>query len=97
MQEIFKCSQSRAKDTQTPALTITVLSPASGLILIKPHNQHSSLVPLKLPRALASFTTHNHVWPDCFAQYSLIFFLFLQLFLSFSLASPTQVEFVSLA
>lgn len=76
------------------ALMITVLtSTASGLILIKLHNQCSSL---NLPRALASFATHNLVLPGFFAQYSLIFFLLLQLFLPFSLSSPTQVVFVSL-
>jgi len=48
---------------------ITVLtSTASGLILIKLHNQRSSLVLLNLPRALASFTTHNLVLPGFFAQ-----------------------------
>lgn len=83
---------------QPLALMITVLtSAASGLILIKLHNWHSTLIHLNLPRGLASFTTHDIALPGFFAQYSLILFLLLQLFLPFSLSSPTQVVFVSLA
>lgn len=77
---------------------ITALpSTASGLILIKLLYQRFSLILFSLPRALASFTTHNLVLSGFFAQYSLILFLLLQLFLPFSLSSPAHVVFVSLA
>lgn len=95
------CCYSRIKGTQMPASSPHDYCSSqhskwpylnqTSLSALQPHPLFS------LPRALASFTTHNLVLPGFFAQYSLIFFLLLQLFLPFSLSSPAHVVFVSLA
>lgn len=51
-------------------MIVALTRAARGLVLIKLHSQCSSLTLLRLPRALASFTTHSLVLSGFRAQYS---------------------------